>query len=181
MPLGGTRFARAYTPSPICVPQAGGCDVVDCDEGTTCIEVQQVCLGPGCEHPIPYCVPLSQTCAVVDCAGGTTCQMVSQDCDGPGCEYPVAACVPTACTFEECGDPPPSLPCADGSGGDVCGRGSDGTCGWSRQCPGIGEACMDGACLGDPPEPEIDCAGAFSECQVVTEDACDWVAVCPGG
>ncbi len=117
--------------------------------GTTCASGDPSCDAFAACYPVDPPPPVGDGGIPTD-DGGTVCPAIAcaTDCvvgthhgvDDRGC--PTCACVPDdpPCTDTECGPEPLGVPnylCDDGStGGPVCGRGADGTCGWTiRTCP----------------------------------------------
>ncbi len=115
---------------------------------------------------------VADPCDDVQCEAGQHCELLATPCapESPSCE-PVPVCVPdeqAACTNDECGPVPPTLPCADGQVSQTCARDTAGECGWQHpECPRIGDPCT--GC--EPcPIPE------FGECQWTEIGVCSQVS-----
>jgi hypothetical protein len=133
--------AIACVPQPVCKygtkKDMNGCDTCVCNDPPVCDTIACSLYCPsgfkrdanGCQicqcNPPPMCQPV--TCKIL-CPYGFKK-------DANGCE--ICECNPATCAASECGGPPPIAKyCADGSLASLkCARSSQGTCGWTVECP----------------------------------------------
>ena len=130
---------------------------------------------PAASQPPDASAGPSTACEGFTCQPDESCFLLAADCTSPACEVPRPTCLPLQCDEAECGQQPPSLPCDDGSSGDVCVRDEEGRCGWIRRCDAD---CPVEAC-GDPP-PSLPCpdGGPGDFCRQDDAGQCGWVHEC---